>query len=366
MKKLVTLTLLTVLSFDSVFAGQKNSCNQMMENFFQRETLVTKLKKDAADYKIKLYGLEDTPHNRAKFESMYVRCMTPGAKEIDDVASRKLNNTFHAMSIGTMVIGYSYSNWDKPKDAEWFFKLGLGLGFGAAASFLQTKLIKDTGNKYYNLILDYLYGRGSDVAFMGVDKAIDKLNKEDERALELQLKLKDVKTHDDYLRFKKTFHNDSWYENFRTKLVTSLGYLDSVNIGAGVYKGVDFDNLTEVQLQDEDIQKVVIAALIAQEKDRRKRAIINTGKTELDSFIFDSVYAAFKVPKDIIVSRVTTQIICLNMHNQRRGFTQAVGLNVLNQVLFADYFGVAYKILKYEMLGTDENAVEKTNAQKIK
>lgn len=366
MKKLVTLALLSVLSFESAFAGQKNSCNQLMENFFQREALVTKLKKDSANYKIKLYGFEDTPHNRAKFESMYVRCMTPGAKEIDDVASKKLNNTFHAMSVGTMIVGYSYSNWDKPKDVEWFFKLGLGLGFGAAAGALQKKLIKDTGNKYYNLILDYIYGRGSDVAFISTEKAIDKIIKEDERALELQLKLKDIKSHSDYIQFQKVFHNESWYENFRNKLVTSLGYLDSVSIGAGTYNGVDFNNLTPKQLQDEDIQKVVIAALLAQEKERRKRALINTGTAELDSFIFDSMYAAFKVPKDIIVSRVTTQIICLNMHNQRRGFTQAVGLNVLNQVIFADYFGVAYKIMKYEMLGTDENAVEKTNTTTIR
>lgn len=366
MKKFITIALLSVITIEAALAGQKNSCNQLMENFFQRDTLVTKLKKDAAQYKIHLYGLKDTPHNRAKFESLYVRCMTPGAKEIDDVASRKLNNTFHAMSVGTMVVGYSYSNWDKPKDAEWFFKLGLGLGFGAAAGYLQNKLLKGTGNKYYNLILEFLYGRGSDVAFMGVSNVVDKIIKEDEKALELQLQIKDIKTHEDYVRFKKLFHNESWYENFREKLVTSLGYLDSVSVGAGVHKGVDFNNLTPEQLKDEDIQKVVIASLLAQEKERRKRAIINTGSTGLDNFIFDSVYAAFKIPKDIVVSRVTTQIICLNMHNQKRGFTQAVGLNVLNQVLFADYFGIVYKVLKYEMLGTDENSVEKTNTQKVK
>ncbi len=366
MKKIIALTLLIIFTFESALAGQKSSCNQLMENFFQRDKLVSRLKKDAANYNIELYGLKNTPHDKAKFESIYVRCMSPGAKEIDDVASKKLNNTFHAMSIGTMIVGYSYSNWDKPKDVEWFFKMGLGLGFGAAAGFLQNKLIKDTGNKYYNLILEYLYGRGSDVAFMGVDKAIEKLTTDDEKELELQLKIKNIKTNDDYLRFKKTFHSESWYENFRHKLVTSFGYLDSVSIGAGVYKGVDFNNLTPEQLQNEDIQKVVIAALIAEEKNRRKMAVINTGKTELDSFIFDSVYAAFKIPKDIIVNRITTQIICLNMHNQRRGFTQAVGLNVLNQVLFADYFGVTYKIIKYELLGTDENSVEKTNTQKIK
>lgn len=366
MKKLMIITLAMIVSLESALAAQKSSCNQLMENFFQREAVVSKLRKDASNYNIELYGLEDTLHNRAKFESMYVRCMSPGAKEIDDVASRKLNNTFTALSVGTMVVGYSYSNWDKPKDVEWFLKLGLGLGFGAAANFLQTKLLKDTGNKYYNIILDYLYGRGSDVAFMQVDKAIDKLLKEDEVALKMQLKLKDIKNHEDFVKFTKTVHNNFWYENFRNKLFTSLGYLDNVNIGAGVHNGVDFNNLTAAQLQDEDIQKVIIAALLAQEKERRKKALIHTGSSQIDSFIFDSMYAAFKIPKDIIVNRMTTQIICLNMHNQRRGFTQAVGINVLNQVLFADYFGVAYKVLKYEMLGTDENSVEKANAQKIK
>lgn len=366
MKNLFLFGLISLFTFESAFAGQKNSCNQIMEGFFKRDELVTKLKTRASKQNIELFGLRDTPLNRAKFETMYVRCMTPGAKEIDDVASRKLNNTFNSISVGTMVVGYSYSNWDKPKDAEWFFNLGLGLGFGAAAGVLQARLIKDTGNKYYNLILNYLYGRGSDIAYMGVDKAIDQLKKEDEEALKIQLKLKNIHSNEDFQRFKEVVSTENWYQSYRTKLFTALGYMDSVSIGGGIYKGVNFDNLTPEDLQDEDVQKVVIAALLAQEKERRKQAVIHTGNSLLDNFIFDSVYAAFKVPKDIIVNRMTTQIICLNMHNQRRGFTQAVGLNIMNQVLFADYFGVVYKILKHEMLGTGENSVEKANAQKVR
>ena len=178
--------------------------------------------------------------------------------------------------------------------------------------------------------------------------------------------VKGVEKQHDVEYIKRILTDDNWYENFKKKLFTTLGYLDEVSIGIGKKYGIDFDHLTKEQLQDEDIQKVVLAALVSQEMERRKHAIIKTGNSNYDSFIFDSFYSILKIPKDILVNKMTMQMVCLNMHNQSRGFTQAVGLNILNQVLFADYFGVTYRILKYEMVGDDENAIEKSKANKMK
>lgn len=356
------LVIFTLLS-SNVFAA-KSSCREAMGAFFKYDAQMSTLKKQASSYNIELYGLKDTPENRLKFEKIYVRCMSPGPKEVEDVMSKKLNNTFNAISVGTMVTGYAYSNWDKPKDAEWFLNLGIGLAFGAVAGSLQDKLLKDTKNKYYNLIQDYLYGRGTDVVYMGVQSGIDQFTSIEKEKFKAYLNK--LENQEDVERIRKMLENDYWYDNLRKKIFTALGYLDEVNIGAGKKYGIDFDHLTKEQLQDEDVQKVVLAALVSQEMERRKHAIIKTGNSNYDSFIFDSFYSILKIPKDILVNKMTMQMICLNMHNQSRGFTQAVGLNILNQVLFADYFGVTYRILKYEMVGDDENAIEKTKSNKVK
>lgn len=344
---------------ESAIAADK-TCRESMKAFFTYDREMENLKKQARSYNIELYGLKETLENRLKFEEIYIKCMSPGRKEVEDVLSRKLNNTFNAISVGTMVTGYAYSNWDKPKDATWFFGLGLGLGFGAAAGKIQDKLLKDTRSKYYNLIQEYLYGRATDVIFIGVDSVVSPtFNKVNEY-------VKGVEKQHDVEYIKRILTDDNWYKNFKKKLFTTLGYLDEVSIGIGKKYGIDFDHLTKEQLQDEEIQKVVLAALIAHEKERRKNYLINTGSSTYDSLIFDSFYSVLKIPKDYMLNKITMQIVCLNMHNQSRGFTQAVGINLLNQVLFADYFGLTYRILKYEMVGDDENAVEKTNAKKIR
>ncbi len=355
------LVILFLVIYSSLSFSKGSECNNTMEAFFRYDTLIENIKKKARNYDHKRYGFKDTPENREKFERLFVKCMSPGPKEISDLSSKKLNNTFNLISVGTMVGGYAYSNWEEPKDMEWFLRLGIGIGFGAGASMIQDKLLKNHGHRFYNILQDYLFWRGADLVYIGGDKI---MTTDQEK---MQEYISKIKNQEEVEKILKILKKDNWYDNLKEKIFTSLGYLDEVNVGIGTREGIDFDHLTKEQLRNKDIQDVVIAALIRQEKERRDATFIHTGSATFDSFIFDSFYSLIKIPKDYMFNKMTTQIICLNANNPKRGYTQAVALNVFNQVLFADYFGITYRILKHETLYDDENAVERTgNGSKIR
>src|SRR5205823_2648818 len=96
-------------------------------------------------------------------------------------------------------------------------------------------------------------------------------------------------------------------------------------------------------LEDKDIQKVVIAAIIAQEYEKQKAPLNITGNGMEDFFLFDSLYAIAKIPKDLAINKVVNQVMCLNANNVGRGLTQAIGISALNQILFADFYGITYQ-----------------------
>ncbi len=358
----IPLLILSLISQQSS-AESFEKCQSIMSHLFKKERQLQSLKQQASKKDLKIYGLKNTPADKAKFEKLFIKCNEPGIKEFDQTTSRQINYTFNAISVGTMVGGYTYSNWDKPKDVEWFFRLGLGIGFGAVSGHIQTKLIKETGDKYKDLVFSFLYGRSADAVFMKIDeKLISSLIEKEEDLFKIKLAGSDKKSLEAYTRYKELLNDKDYYEKFRANILASFSYVDIVNLGIGKVGDKDFNHLTVDDLKDKDVQDVVIASLIAEAKKKmaKENALIHTGNNELDIFIFDSLYNAFKIPKDIIVNHYTSKIICMNMYNPKRGFTFAVGLNVLNQILFADYFGATYRLLKYEMIGSDENLVEKS------
>ncbi len=347
--------LVFITLFSSIYA---NECRQLFVKFNSIQKSA-EIKEATSKMDLKLYGIKNTPQGRREFEKIYAECMSPNSTLLKDRADEKVNTVFSRISYATMIGGYTYSNWEKPKDLMWFFNLGFGMGFSAVASKIQAALVLDHGHRYHYLVKDYLFGRGTDLTYMGITFFFP--NKEKS---EIQMKLDELKKSDqfteDMIELKKYIDNPNHIERVKKELFNALSHMDYIDLGLGKHGDIDFNHLTPKDLEDKSVQKVVLAAIIAEEYERKK-ALLQTGSITTDSFIFDSFYAALKVPKDIYLQKISTQVMCLNMFNPSRGVKQVIAINVVNQVLFADYFGVAYKILKNEINGSDENTVERAS-----
>jgi len=348
-----------VFSFILFFTSSTpaNECRILFSKFNQIER-TAEIREKTKKLDLNLYGIKNTPAGRREFEKIYAECMTPNSTILKDRADEKVNTVFSRISYATMIGGYTYSNWEKPKDITWFFNLGFGMGFGAIASKIQSSLIIDQGHRFQYLVKDYLFSRGTDLTYMGITFFFPNREKN-----EVQVKLDELKNSPqfqaDMIELKKYIDNPNHIERMKKEIFNALSHMEFINLGLGKHGDIDFNHLTPKDLEDKSVQRVVLAAIIAEEYER-KNAWLQTGSLTTDSFIFDSFYAALKVPKDIYLQKISTQVMCLNMFNPSRGVKQVIAINVVNQILFADYFGVVYKILKNEINGSDENTVERT------
>ena len=326
MKK--TLLIFSLLSAQSLFAN--DICNETMRAFFNHQDGKVISNKTAA-MDITKYGLNESLENRQKFEHLYSQCLAPGKNKYKNLATKRFATALKTMDYATSIIGYTQSNWNKPKDKEWFEKLGYGLVFGAICGKIAKNIVKDNGNRFGYLVKEYLYGRGTTILYFGGSNVIFGEDKENQKKLE---------------KLKAYADNDDMVDRYTKELVAYLSHLEVIDLGIGVHQGVDFDHLKPSDLDDKDIQKVVIASILSQEYQQQKGPMSFTNSKTQDFFMFDSIYSMVKIPKDIFVNKMINQVLCLNTNNMTRGMTQAVGITAINQILFADYYGVTYKVGK--------------------
>jgi hypothetical protein len=340
--------------FMNISLALSSECNNIMRSFFRNDDGKT-IPNKTAEMDITKYGLMDNIINREKFERLYLQCMSGDKNELKELAHKRFSTAHKTLSVAASIIGYTEMNWEKPKDKEWFERLGYGIAFGAVIGKIYGKLIKENGSRFQFLVKDYLFGRGATLAYLGGFTLFFDNNKEDRQKLE---KLKASPTfNEDIKKLKEYADNDAIVARYQKELMAYLSHLEVINLGIGVHDGVDFDNLKPADLKDKDIQKVVIAAILAQEYEQQKGLLTVTGGKTGDYFLFDSLYAIAKIPKDLLVNQMVDRVMCLNSHNVSRGLTQAIGISVLNQILFADYYSITYTVLKKELIDQNDQKI---------
>jgi hypothetical protein len=252
------------------------------------------------------------------------------------------------MSAATAVVGYSTANWQKEKNLDWYEHLGFNLAFGAIFGAFYYKLINDDGNKFKFIIQDYLFGRISIITYAGSSLALFSSEKQNGKKI---LKLQESPTfNEDIKALAKYANEETLFKRYKNEVIKYLKNSDEINLGIGVHLGVNFNHLTPDDLNDPDIQKVVIAAILSKEYNEQKGAI-SFGDPNLDFLAFDSLYSLAKIPKDLWLLKYSIQLMCLNLNNPRRGIIQLIGIQTINQILFADYYGITYTVLKKDIVG---------------
>lgn len=332
--------LVFLLIFSFAFNAMASDCRELLRPFYQAETF-------DVDINLEKYGLKNTIEDKAKFQKLYAQCLSPHQTDAKDLASKKLSNIFFKMSALTTVVGYSSANWDKKKDMDWFERLGYTLVFGALVGKIYSKVIKNKGNKFHFLIKDYIFGRAAVISWFGGNLI---LFNDDKANIEKINQLKNSKTFEaDIKKLNEYIENKQVLERFQREVIEQMINVDQMCLGVGQYNEIDFDHLRPEDLDNKDVQEVILAAMAKAQYDNMKGPI-HTGNGNVDFYLYDSLYSILKIPKDIFVGKMTNKLMCLHQFNPKKGLTMAVGLNTLNLILFADFYGVTYKVLKKELL----------------
>jgi hypothetical protein len=337
--------ILFLLLFSSMASAQ--DCHDLMRTFFRKKAAKV-INEETSNIDIAKYGFVDNSSGRKNFNRLYLQCQSTNKSLVTDPLRQRFSSLQHKLSLATTVVGYSAANWQKPKDMQWFGKMVFGVAFGEVVGKLAGKLIKDNGNRFHYLIKDYIFTRSAVAMYLTSSPYIFDNDKS------YRQKMSALKTSDNFqeeMRQLKSYAtSERLIKRYQKEVMGYLSHLEVINLGFGVQQGVDFDKLTPEDLDDEDIQKVVMAAIIAQEYENQKGFLNVTQNNSADFFLFDALYSIAKIPKDMAVTKIVNQVLCLNAKNPSRGLTQAVGISALNQIMFADFYGITYRVAKKEFI----------------
>lgn len=340
------IILLILLGLNSTLYAADN-CRDLMRSFFNHQE-GNVISNKTAKMDVEKFGLAENVVNRQKFERLYTQCLSPDKNKLKDLAEKRFSKINTGMGMATSIIGYTQRNWEQEKDFEWFARLGYGLALGTVASQLAQKIISNHGNRFAEVVKNYIFGRSLTLVYFAGASLLFESNKAQQEKLE-ELK-SDPHFKEDIKKLKAYAEDESRLDRIKNEIISYLSQLEVINIGIGVHEGIDFDNLKPSDLEDKDIQEVIIAAILAQEYEQQKGALAITGSKQNDFLLFDSLYSIAKIPKDIIVDKIINQTMCLNSNNLTRAYTQAIGITAINQILFADYYGITYHVLQKELI----------------
>ncbi len=281
----------------------------------------------------------------SSYRNLYNSCHSYRPNTVNSEAVSSFKKFNMALSLGTFAASYSYYNMDKEKDQEWFLKLGYDLANTIIFSYFGSKAQSNIEDSQITRgIKSYLVARVlglEDVAFYNSLVSTD--NKKAEERIN-QLK-NDPEIGNKVKDLLNTYEKSGVYRKFRDNLILELKHVKhtitlGLNGNSMDTSGVDWNNIRPEDLDRNEVKDVLVMAAMAEIYQASKSEYIATSDKGLDRYAFNSIYYFAQIPRNIVQSYLTFEILCMGQKNPKLAFFKAFLLNTSigvlnNQLLFS-------------------------------
>lgn len=308
--------------------------SKLVNKFIEHEKKI-----EATSIKRKFTGAQE-----ARYHELYYGCRALSPNEVNKNAARDFKRFNLSLNLGTLGASYAFYNNDKEINAEWFGKLGYDIGITVLFSYVGGSIqTKATDTQIVKSLKSYFMGRVIGTTDLLIYDPI--FNNERERA---EARLAELKKDPHYKteveRLLKIYEERGLYRQHKAKIIDTLRKLpDGMSLGlrgnSVDENGVDWNNLTQADLDRPEVQEVLVAASMAQMYHESKGELIETGDAGLDRYTFNSIFYFVQIPKSIAQNFITYRMLCMGQDDPKLAFTKAVIFNVatsfaVNQVLY--------------------------------
>ena len=244
-----------------------------------------------------------------------------------------------ASSIGA----YTYQNWDREFDGVWIGRLGYELTVGTLVGLIGSRIVSNPENTPMALALKrYFLSRGTGLVDMFAYGALFGISDEEARQ-RLTAIMEDPERKVEIEKLRKYMDEKNLYQKFKERFFEKLAeFKDSgeeLNGDGKINdpiskKSIDWDDLTAEDLQNEEIQNVLLTAIMQQMYDEQKGDLIATGNAGSDRYAFHAAYGAIMLPKDTFISLYIYNTLCMGALNPKAAMIKAIGVFTLNRIIF--------------------------------
>lgn len=281
-----------------------------------------------------------------KYEKLTYGCRSNKWTPERKAAGQSFKKFTLGIGMASSVAAYTYQNHDREIDAKWIGRLGYELTVGAMVGMVASKIVSNPENSPVALALKkYFFSRTTGLVDMFAYGALFGIS-DSEAKERLDSIMKDPNKKAELEKLRKYMDKKNLYQKFKEGFVTKIKELKQSNVEIDNQKGdgkilepmsgksLDWDNLTEEDLDDEEIQNLLLTSIVQQMYDEQKGDLIATGNAGSDRYAFHAAYGALLLPKDTFVSLYIYNTLCMGALNPKAAMIKAVGLFVLNRVIF--------------------------------
>lgn len=314
---------------------QKNLKRFALKEENARNEIIEALTKERSDLgldKIKEQARKQAREERRIFENLYNSCKGGTNSESQENASKKFRRFRAVMGMSSNIVMYSYTNWDKNKDFNWFAKLGYELAMGEAMGYLNTKIVTNPKASYWKKAAkNYGVFSVSDAANSALyGKLFGVSNKAAEK------KIEDLKMDPQFQAEAKRLHE------LLDQMKADEGLLTKIN---AAFTNADYDpeKLTPKDLEDPEMHALFLEIMSRDLYYESAGGLIQTGSTGMDRYTFSRLYGVIASTKGMAVNLMIYHILCMGGANPQQAYLKAGALYVVDNLITSYYY---YKFRK--------------------
>lgn len=278
-----------------------------------------------------------------KYERLAYGCRSTKWTPERKAAAKSFKKFTIGIGLASSIGAYTYQNYDKEFDGTWVGRLGYELAVGTMISLVASKIVSNPENTPIALALKrYFLSRGTGLVDMVAYGALFGIS--DEEAKErLDQILKDPNRKKEIENLRQYMDDKNLYQKYKDKFIEKLTEFKESGVEVEGKdkitepmsgKSVDWDSLSAEDLQDEEIQDLLMTAILQQMYEEQKGDLIATGNAGSDRYAFHAAYGAVMLPKDTFISLYIYNTLCMGSLNPKSAMIKAIGVFTLNRMIF--------------------------------
>ncbi len=253
---------------------------------------------------------------------------------------KKAAATFKKFTIGIGIVssfgGMAYANRDNELE-DWIGQFGYETVIGIITGSIASKIVSNPRDSdLAKSIKRYFFSRGTGLVDMALFGMIFGHNDDEARA-RVEEVLSDPQKAERLREMQKVFEEKKLYQKVRTAFIDKLKSIQGkkgLEDAPPIDLGVDWGDLSDEDLEREDVQDVLLAAAIAELYAESEGEMIATGNVGADRYAFHAAYGLIMLPKDMFTTMYIYNTLCLGMANPKRALIKATAIFVVNRLIF--------------------------------
>ncbi|MFZ4714450.1 MAG: hypothetical protein ACOYL6_12080 [Bacteriovoracaceae bacterium] len=305
---------------DSQIGPELKSFNQTMKKIKNYEERSLKEALKEADKRFPEKSLSErvefaktkAREKRRIYEHLNNGCKNKGPNPENKMAAKKFAKFKLLIVTTNSTAAYTYFNWDKDKNLEWFSKLGYELGVSMIMSWVNSKIITNPNATYLQKVLaNYGTYSISDIfSSLAYSKLFGNSNKK------LDEELEKLKKDPDFEKKIKELHAFLEEQKVDQNFIEHFNHnFTNVNL--------DPEKITPKDLDTPEMKEALLEVISDKMYEENAGKLLQTGSMAMDRYSFARLFSAYSVPKGIAISLWIYHILCMSSLNPQAAYLKA-------------------------------------------